>query len=330
MTLLACGTRALLDAAFGPVRGTGTGEQVLARQLLGSLRPGMLLLADRNFYGYQLWNAAAATGADLLWRVKASLHLPVVRELPDGSFLAHVNDPAAVLARTRRNGDRRRRGSKLGPETGPLPGITVRVIEFWLTVTGADGTVRTERYRLITTLRDWRAYPAAELAACYAWRWAIETGYRECKTYLRGPGRVLRGRTPGLARQELWAYLAVYQAIRAIIVRAAAGAGIDPDQISFTAALHAVQRTLHASRDQAAALDAAETEILACLIPPRQGRICPRAVNKPSSPWPSKHNHTGPLSQHASYTTTITAPAPRTQTITNQPEHSGNHENQPP
>ena len=158
----------------------------------------------------------------------------------------------------------------------------------------------------------------------------LETGYRECKTYLRGPGRVLRGRTPGLARQELWAYLAVYQAIRAIIVRAAAGAGIDPGQISFTAALHAVQRTLHASRDQAAALDAAETEILACLIPPRQGRICPRAVNKPSSPWPSKHNHTGPLSQHASYTTTITAPAPRTQTITNQPEHSGNHENQPP
>ena len=330
VTLLACGTRALLDAAIAGVRGKGTGEQVLARQLLRSLRPGMLLLADRNFYGYQLWNAAAATGADLLWRVKASLHLPVVRELPDGSFLAHVNDPAAVLARTRRNGDRRRRGSKLGPETGPLPGITVRVIEFWLTVTGADGTVRTERYRLITTLRDWRAYPAAELAACYAWRWAIETGYRECKTYLRGPGRVLRGRTPGLARQELWAYLAVYQAIRAIIVRAAAGAGIDPDQISFTAALHAVQRTLHASRDQAAALDAAETEILACLIPPRQGRICPRAVNKPSSPWPSKHNHAGPLSQHASYTTTITAPAPRTQTITNQPEHSGNHENQPP
>ena len=54
----------------------------------------MLLLADRNFYGYQLWNAAAGTGADLLWRVKASLHLPVVAELPDGSFLAHVNDPA--------------------------------------------------------------------------------------------------------------------------------------------------------------------------------------------------------------------------------------------
>src|SRR5207249_1790485 len=65
--------------------------------------------------------AAAATGADLLWRVKASLHLPVVRELPGGSFLAHVSHPAAVLARTRPNGGRRRRGRKPGPPTGPLP-----------------------------------------------------------------------------------------------------------------------------------------------------------------------------------------------------------------
>jgi Insertion element 4 transposase N-terminal/Transposase DDE domain len=330
VTLLACGTRALLDAAMGPVRGKGTGEQALARSLLGSLRPGMLLLADRNFYGYGLWNAAAGTGADLLWRVKASLHLPVVAELPDGSFLAHVSDPRAVQARIRRNGDRRRRGSKLGPQTGPLPGITVRVIQYMLTVTAEDGTVRTERYRHITTLTDWRAYPAADLAACYAWRWAIETGYRECKAYLRGPGRVLRGRTPELARQELWAYLAVYQAIRAIIVRAAAGAGLDPDRISFTATLHAARRTLGAGRDQAADLDATETEILSCLIPRREGRICPRAVTKPSSPYPSKHNHTGPLSQHATYTATIPAPPPRTQTSTDQPEQPGNHENKPP
>jgi len=85
-----------------------------------------------------------------------------------------------VLARIRRNGDRRRRGSKLGPETGPLPGITVRVIQYILTVTSEDGTTRTERYRHITTLTDWRACPAADLAACYAWRWAIETGKPQC------------------------------------------------------------------------------------------------------------------------------------------------------
>jgi len=330
VTLVACGTRALLDAAFGPARGKGTGEQALARGLLGSLRPGMLLLADKNFYGYDLWRAAAGTGAHLLWRVKNSAHLPVAAELPDGSFLAHVSDPRAVQARLDKNGKRRRRGSKLGPDTGPLPGITVRVIQYALTVTTGDGATRTQRYRHLTTLTDWRAYPAADLAACYAWRWAIETGYRECKTYLRGPGRTLRGRTPALARQELWAYLAIYQAIRVIIVRAAAGAGLDPDRISFTATLNAAQRTLHAGRDQAAALAATETEILSCLIPPRQARICPRAVNKPSSPYPSKHNHHGPLAQHASYTATITTPAPRTPTTTDQPEHPGRHENKPP
>ena len=174
VTLIACGTRALLAAAMGPVRGKGTGEQALARGLLGSLHAGMLLLADRNFYGYQLWRAAAGTGADLLWRVKASLHLPAVRPLPDGSWLSVIPDPAAVRRRTVRNGCRRRRGSKLSPDTGPLPGITVRVIEFWLTVAGEDGAVRTERYRLITTLLDHRRYPAARLAAGYARRWAVE------------------------------------------------------------------------------------------------------------------------------------------------------------
>jgi hypothetical protein len=331
VTLLACGTRALLDAAFGPVRGKQTGEQALARGLLGSLRTGMLLLADKNFYGYALWNAAAGTGADLLWRVKDGMHLPVARELPDGSWLTHINDPAAVRRRTVRNGTRRRRGSKLGPDTGPLPGITVRVIAYVLTVTADDGTVRTERYRHITTLTDWRAYPAAQLAAVYARRWAIETGYRECKTYLRGPGRVLRGRTPDLARQELWAYLAIYQAIRAIIVRAAAGARVDPDRISFTATLNAAQRTIGTGHgDLSAALAATETEILTCLVPQRQGRICARAVNKPSSPYPSKHNHDGPISQHASYAATITTPAPRTQTLTDQPEHPGKCETKPP
>src|ERR1700745_3521873 len=143
----------------------------------------------------------------------------------------------------------------------------------------------------------------------------LEVGYRECKTYLRGPGRVLRGRTPALPRQELWAYLAVYQAIRAIIVRAAAGAGLDPDQISFTAALHAARRTL-GSRDQAAALDATETEILTCLAPPRQGRPSPRAVKNPSPPSPSNRTPPGPLSQHVPCPATITPPARRTDTTT--------------
>jgi len=325
VTLVACGTRGLLDAAFGPARGKGTGEQQLARQLLASLGRGMLLIADRGFYSYPLWTAAAGTGAHLLWRARNDMHLPVLAELPDGSWLTRINDPRAVRARTHKNGRRRRRGSPLPPETGPLPGITARVIAFTLTVTADDGSTRTERYRLLTTLTGHQACPAAELAAGYARRWAIETGYRECKTYLRGPGRRLRGRTPDLARQELWAYLITYQAIRAVIARAAAGAGLDPDRISFTATLHATRRTLPAARDHLpATLAAVEAEILTTLVPDRHGRIYPRAVTKPISPYPSRQTRPGPISQHAQYTATITTPGKPASTSTHQarqPEH---------
>jgi Insertion element 4 transposase N-terminal/Transposase DDE domain len=335
VSLIACGTRALLGATAGPASGKGSGEQTMARDLLDRLAPGMLLLADRNFYGYRLWNAAAATGAGLLWRVKAGTHLPVLAELPDGSWRTHVNDPAAVARRARINGRRRRRGSKLPPETGPLPGITARVIEFTVAVTGDDGRTRTERYRLLTTLADWRAYPAADLSAGYAWRWAIETGFGEFKTYLRGPGRRLRSRTPDLARQELWAYLVIYQALRVITAWAAAGAGLDPDRISFTAALHAARRTLPAARDHLdTALAQTETELLACLVPRRDGRVYPRAVAaRPPCPYPARNTRntrSTPISQHATYTLTITTPAHTTPTPTHQPRHPATHPQNPP
>jgi hypothetical protein len=332
VTLIACGTRALLDAAMGPLRGKGTGEQALAGQLTASLHPGMLLLADRNFYSYRLLGTVRAAGAHVLWRVKQNnVRLPVVQPLPDGSWLSRVTDPRAAQARLAKNGQRRRRGSPLPPDTSPLPSATVRVIAFFITVTCDDGTTRTEPYLLITSLTDWRACPARDLAALYAWRWAIETGYRECKTYLRGAGRILKGKTPELARQELWALLAVYQAIRTLIVRAAARDGLDPDQISFTAALHAARRTLSTSRRALpATLDATETEILTCLIPRREGRTWVRAVKQPSSPYRSRRNHDGPIAQHATYTLTISPDARRTTTTDNQGKQPPPHPANPP
>ena len=331
VTLIACGTRALAGAAMGPVKGRGTGERALAAQLLGCLHAGMLLLADRGFYSWKLWQAAAATRADLLWRVTGSQHLPVAEELPDGSWLSVLPDPAEVRRRTVRNGKRRRRGSTLPPDTGPLPGITVRVIQFLVQVDTADGGTRTEPYRLITTLLDCNAAPAAELAAGYAWRWAIETGFREFKTYLRGPGRILRGRSPDLARQELWAYLVIYQAIRAIICLAAAGHGLDPDRISFTATLHAVRRTLPAARTSPdTALASTEADFLTELVPERPGRVCVRAVTEPRSSYPSRKNTPAPVSQHATRTLTITTPARPAPTTPSQPKPPTEPENQPP
>src|SRR6202012_1851278 len=166
--LAACGTRALLGAAAGPF---STGERALAAGLTGALRPGMLLLADRGFYSWKLWHQAAGTGAHLLWRLSGHLHLPLTRVLPDGSWLARVDDPYQKQLRHNRNHKNRSRRTGRPPEAGPLPGAaTVRVIEFTLTPAGDDGSPRPERYRLIPPLLAPRAPPAAELAAAYARR----------------------------------------------------------------------------------------------------------------------------------------------------------------
>jgi hypothetical protein len=302
--LVGCGTRQVIDAAFGPLR---EGERALATRLAGSLRPGMLLLADRGFYSYPMWRAATGSGAELLWRVRtASPRLPVIQALPDGSYLARLTDPADAR-RWRQAVRRNRKRGHRPPKPRPLAGLTVRVIDAVITVTTDHGGTRTEPYRLLTTLLDHHAAPAADLAACYAQRWAAETGFRELKTYLRGPGRVIRARDPDGVRQELWAYLITYQAIRALIGQAAARHDLDPDRISFTAALHAVQRTITTTPGQATAhAEAIAADLAQHLVTRHHGhRICPRAVKKPFAPYRAKPAIRQPATQKASYLITI-------------------------
>jgi hypothetical protein len=206
-----------------------------------------------------------------------------------------------------RNANRRSRGSRLPQETGPLPGdATVRVIEFLITLTCEDGTTRTERYRAVTTLLDWRRYPAADPAAAHARRRGIESAYREAKSHLAG-GRIPRSRTPGLARQEARALLITYQAIRALICHAAAGT--DPGRLSFTAALNAARRTL---ASPTATLASAGSEILASPLPGRPPRTCARALADPTRPYPARNGKPQPLPQAAHYALTITPPGTTT------------------
>ncbi|MFD0582250.1 IS4 family transposase [Dactylosporangium darangshiense] len=213
--LAECGTHAMFAAATGPL---SVHETTLARRLFGQLRAGMLLIADRGFVGFDLWAEAAATGADLLWRVKTNMVLPVVALLPDGSYLSRI-----VAA-----GDRKR--------TNPA---TVRVVEY--TLAGAD-TV----YRLITTILDPQQAPAADLAALYAQRWEFETALDEVKTHQRGPGMVLRSRHPDGVEQEVYGFLLVHYAIRELMWQAAQHAGEDPDRISFTRTLNVIRRQVTA------------------------------------------------------------------------------------
>jgi hypothetical protein len=214
VALVECGTHAVFAAEAAPL---AVHETVLSRRLFPSLTRGMLLLADRGFLGFDLWRAAATTGADLLWRVRSNAVLPVVTALPDGSYLSQI-----VAAR-----DKNRRADP----------ATVRVVEYTLGPPG-EGTV----YRLVTTLLDPATAPATELAALYAERWEIETTLDEIKTHLGGPRFVLRSQHPAGVEQEIFAFLLVHHALRDLMHQAAQLQREDPDRMSFTRTLRVVRR----------------------------------------------------------------------------------------
>ena len=217
VALAECGTHAMFEAVIGPYTSS---EAALSVELLGRLAPGMLCLADRGFYSFKAWENARGTGADLLWRVKDNLILDAVKDLPDGSWLADVFDSTA---------DRRRQRPS-----------RVRVIEY----TVEDGREPTGPFRLVTTILDHRKAPAAQLAAAYAQRWEIETGFDELKTHQRGARAVLRSKSPDLVTQEIWGHLCCHYAIRTLMLDAAEHAGHDPDRVSFVAALRISRRSI--------------------------------------------------------------------------------------
>jgi hypothetical protein len=218
VALVENGTHVLFGARPGRF---ADGETTLAYDVLTALRPGLLCLADRQFFGHALWRTAAATGADLLWRVKRNLRLPREAVLGDGSSLTTIY-PSGKDRRHRTNG------------------VRVRVVEYRLEgVAGAEPL-----YRLVSTLLDPAAAPAAELAALYHERWEIEGALDELKTHLRGPRAVLRSKTPELVRQEFWGLLLAHFAVRGLMHEAALRADEDPDRLSFLHAVRVVRRQL--------------------------------------------------------------------------------------
>lgn len=256
VALAETGTRGLLGAVIG---GRGERSEVpLARKLVPLLREGMLLLADRAYDAANLLNEVAATGAHFLVRGSASRKPAVGEVLPDGSYLSEIDDPS---------------------QSGRLK---VRIIEADLDVHGADGTRIGDSYRLITTLTDWRRYPAGELIRLYHERWEIEVAYLALRHTLLG-GYVLRSRDRAGAEQELWALLAVYQALRMAMTAAAEAAGADPDRASFTAALESAREQVITARGIEDPGDPDDTgrigrAVLAGLLPARRARYSARKV----------------------------------------------------
>ena len=216
--LIENGTRAPFAAAMDRWRRS---EVALARRVIGRLSRGMLCLADRLFYSYDLWVQAVATGADLLWRIPSYITLPRLKVLPDRSYLSEIHS------------------GKKGAAARSAPRIPVRVIEYTIKVGR-----KVEHYRMITTLLSVRSATAMELARLYEKRWNIESSLQEIKTWLRGRRVLLRSRLPELVKQDFYGLLLAYFGVRCLIHEGALQKDIEPTSVSFLHALNVVIQRL--------------------------------------------------------------------------------------
>jgi len=116
----------------------------------------------------------------------------------------------------------------------------VRVVEY--DVPDREGSGAHELFALITNILDPANVDARALAGLCVWRWEHELGNKQIKTYLRGPGKIPRSRSPDLVYQEIWGYLLTHFTIAALICQGATAAGIDPDKVRYTRTMRIVRR----------------------------------------------------------------------------------------
>jgi hypothetical protein len=226
------GSRRWIAAAIG---GYLDGENTLADELESSFTAGILSLADRGFFSMDRWIRFSARGAHLAWRVKngaKSVPFKTLKTLTDGSELVLLRESGSMLGKRRRDA-----GDKTLPR---LPDTIARLVSFTVTARTAR-RARTTTIKVLTTLLDPGAFPAREIAALYAERWQAEIAYFHLKKTIKGTGRVLRGRSVTLARQETWALLLIHNMTATLAARAAGQAGLDPDLIPFTAVLSLIR-----------------------------------------------------------------------------------------
>ncbi len=235
-----CGSHAITGAALGSCN---AGEQALARQILPCLEADMLVTADRNFYGFALWQEFRQTRCDLLWRVSAGVGLPVLKWLPDGSYLSLICNPGILGCRREELIGDARDGVSIDPGEGCL----VRIVEY--DIPNREGSGAGEIICIMTSILDPAEATAEELAAAYHERWECEGLIDEAKTHQRGPARVLRSKSPDMVRQEIWALLLTHYGIRRLMCKAADEIAEDPDRLSFMRSLRVIRRHVTGQAD---------------------------------------------------------------------------------
>jgi hypothetical protein len=282
VTLTEIGTHANIDAGIYPL---AIDERRAARRLLRSIAAGMLIYMDRGFYSAEMLLLLAGQGAEVVVRLPANVKPKRIKRLSDGSWLVEVR--------------------RWGTQThSPLESVRVRLIRYRFREAGPRGKRR--ECRLVTTLLDPIAFPAKELAVSYHERWDIEETYDELEVHLLGGSAPLRSRSVVGVLQEIYGLLIAHYAIRALMHEAAVRADIDPDHLSFTAAVLLVREAI---RDFQLVVPSRHEALFGWLfremarhrVQQRLPRSNPRVVRRKMSNFPLKRPKDRPYQMKVSY-----------------------------
>jgi hypothetical protein len=214
--LISLGAGSIIDYIAGPYQGKGSGESSLFSQLIGALRPGELLLADRYYCTYAIIALLMQQGVHVLFQNHA-------QRKPDF-----------------------RRGEKLGVRDHLIQWHKPKRKPVWMSKQDYDALPKSIKVRelrvqgivYITTLMEPKKYPKTALAELYAERWKAELDLRSIKTHMGM--EMLRCQSPPMIKKEMAVHFLAYNLIRANLARAARLHHKIPRQLSFKAAVQVI------------------------------------------------------------------------------------------
>ncbi len=221
VALVGLATGAVLDAALGPYRGKQTGETALFRTLLGTLRPGDVIVADRYYCSYWMVALARARGIDVVFRQ----HQLRKTDFQRGRRLGR-DDHVVSWTKPQRPDWMDRAAYEALPAT-----LTLREVRSQVARPG----YRVQELVVVTTLTDPETDAADDILGLYEERWHVEIDLRAIKTHMHM--EILRCLTPAGVRREIWAHLLAYNLIRKVMAQAADKHNLTPRQLSFAGAM---------------------------------------------------------------------------------------------
>lgn len=264
--LISLATGAVVDFAFAKYSGKGTGEGSLLRSMLDTMNRGDILVADKYHPTFVTIAALQQRGVDM---VSISHHQRIV-DFTKGTVLG----PTDHIVEWKK--PCRQEWMSLD-EYHSMPD-TLYVREFVIDIDGRDG--KGEQAVVISTMTD-PSIPQKELSDLYWRRWNCELDLRSIKQSMHLD--VLRCKTPGMVRKEIFAHLLAYNLLRGVMVESAKRKNIQPRQLSVKGAMQAVESFTPAMMSINAGevmYDAFMTTVSAHRVGNRPGRQEPRVVKR--------------------------------------------------